>query len=74
MLVTMQYFSSLCDGGFKNGCFNLSIRAKGIEESSHVLAAYSCELNHPWGCANASRILQLGDGVDPDNLLTELMN
>ena len=26
----------------------------------------SCDLGHTWGRANASRILKLGDGVDPD--------
>ena len=26
----------------------------------------SCELGHPWACANVSRMFRLGDGVSKD--------
>ena len=80
-----EYFRHSCEGGFKNGCFNLSIlylrddSPKGKDMKKALkFSLRSCELNHPWGCANASRILRLGDGVDPDidgaNHRYELMN
>ena len=68
-----KYFRRSCNGGFKNGCFNLSIlylqgdapEGKDMRKALEF-SLRSCELGHPWGCANASRILRLGDGTDPD--------
>ena len=31
----------------------------------------SCDLGHPYGCANAARMYLLGDGVEPDKTRAE---
>ena len=71
----LEFFTKSCDGGFRNGCFNLSIaylqgRENCIDKDMRKALEYSlksCKLGHPWGCANASRILRLGDGgIDKD--------
>lgn len=67
-----KYFQQACDGDFKNGCFNLSLLyLKGdlVEKNMPKALEYSlksCNLGHPWGCGNASRILKTGDGVHQD--------
>jgi cytochrome c oxidase assembly factor 7 len=62
-----------CNGGHKNGCFNLSTLY--LQGSSLVpknmpnaleFSLRSCELGHPYGCANAARMYLLGDGVEAD--------
>ena len=66
------YFKRACDGDFKNGCFNLSIlylQGKHVDKDMGKALEYSlksCQLGHPWGCGNASRILKTGDGVPKD--------
>lgn len=69
----LKYFQKSCDGGLKNGCFNLSglyLQGKGtVKKDMKKAMEYSvksCELGHPWGCANASRMYHLGDGVTKD--------
>ena len=69
----LTYFQKSCDGGLKNGCFNLSglyLQGKGMVKKDMKKAmeysVRSCELGHPWGCANASRMYHLGDGVAKD--------
>lgn len=69
----LKYFQKSCDGGLKNGCFNLSglyLRGKGtVKKDMKKAMEYSvksCELGHPWGCANVSRMYHLGDGVTKD--------
>ena len=69
----LKYFQKSCDGGLKNGCFNLSglyLQGKGMVRKDMKKAmeysVRSCELGHPRGCANASRMYHLGDGVSKD--------
>ena len=66
-----EYFKRYCDGGFKNGYFNLNIlflrgNSSNGRDMNKALeySLKSCEKGHSWGCVNASRILRLGDEVD----------
>ena len=67
-----RYFQRSCDGGFKNGCFNLSslyLQGSLVKKDMGKALEYSlksCDLGHPWGCGNASRILKTADGVSMD--------
>ena len=75
-----EYFKRSCGGNFKNGCFNLSILylqgkydvAKDMEKALQY-SLRSCELGHPWGCGNASRMLRVGDGVPIDTTYADEM-
>ena len=62
-----EYFKHSCDGGFKNGCFNLSIlflhgNSSNSRDMNKALkySLKSREMGHSWGCVNASRILRWG--------------
>lgn len=63
-----DYFLRACEGGHKNGCFNLStLYLQGVTKDmpkALIFSLKSCELGHPYGCANAARMYLLGDGVE----------
>lgn len=63
-----DYFLRACEGGHKNGCFNLSaLYIQGVTKDMSKALSFSlksCELGHPYGCANAARMYLLGDGVE----------
>ncbi|NP_001087293.1 cytochrome c oxidase assembly factor 7A [Xenopus laevis] len=65
-----DYYNKACDGNFAASCFNLSATylqgAPGIPKDMNKALHFSekaCSLGHVWGCANASRMYKLGDGV-----------
>ncbi|KAG8436893.1 hypothetical protein GDO86_007837 [Hymenochirus boettgeri] len=69
-LQARDYYSKACDGKFAASCFNLSTLyiqgAPGVSKDMNKALYYSeraCNLGHMWGCANASRMYKLGDGV-----------
>jgi cytochrome c oxidase assembly factor 7 len=71
MQKAMDFFEKGCNGGNRNGCFNLSavflMGRNGVEKDmkkAFGLSLRSCELGHPWSCANVSRMYTLGDGVE----------
>lgn len=64
-----------CELGARNACFNLSILYLqgqrnpdfAVDKSKACqLAEQACRLGHSWGCANASRMHRVGDGVPVD--------
>jgi cytochrome c oxidase assembly factor 7 len=73
--IAAQRFQQGCDDGqFRNACFNLSVlhlqgdegRRPADKPRALLYAVKACALGHVWGCANASRMLQHGDGVPAD--------
>ena len=76
-----SYFSQACDGNFKNGCFNLSVMylqgSEAVPKNLPKALFYSmksCDLGHPYACANAARMYKLGDGVDVDKEKAEKLH
>eukprot|EP00037_Helgoeca_nana_P018969 m.183565 g.183565 ORF g.183565 m.183565 type:complete len:228 (-) comp24659_c0_seq1:1629-2312(-) len=72
----VRYFDKACEGGERNGCYymglmHLSGNPVGdfVPDKMQALihSSKACKLGHPWGCANASRMCKIGDGV-PINL------
>eukprot|EP00035_Acanthoeca_spectabilis_P025981 m.460766 g.460766 ORF g.460766 m.460766 type:complete len:228 (+) comp22136_c0_seq1:2972-3655(+) len=72
----VKYFDKACEGGERNGCYYMGLmHLKGEpvgdfnpdKMQALIFSSKACKLGHPWGCANASRMCQIGDGV-PVNL------
>ncbi|KAG9471688.1 cytochrome c oxidase assembly factor 7 [Eleutherodactylus coqui] len=78
--VARDYYTKACDGKFSASCFNLSAMymegspgfPKDMTRALHF-AEKACELGHIWGCANASRMCKLGDGVKKDDAKAETL-
>ncbi|XP_077573752.1 cytochrome c oxidase assembly factor 7 [Stigmatopora nigra] len=74
-----RYYEKACSAGFAPSCFNLSAlyiegNAKGLKPNMAAAFEYAkraCELGHVWGCANASRMCKLGEGVEKDEKKAE---
>ncbi|XP_053549968.1 cytochrome c oxidase assembly factor 7A [Bombina bombina] len=73
-----DYYTKACEGKFAASCFNLSALyihgAPGLPKDMSQALHYSekaCELGHIWGCANASRMYKLGDGVSKNDSKAE---
>ncbi|EGD72985.1 hypothetical protein PTSG_11482 [Salpingoeca rosetta] len=69
----ISYFKKACDQGFRNGCFMLSVvylrgeaGAKKDMPQALKYAKKACDLQHTWGCINAVKMLETGDGVPKD--------
>lgn len=70
-----ELFKKACESKEANGCFYASIMhlkekpsAGFTPDKSEALryAATACGLKHPWGCRNAARMCDIGDGVPVD--------
>eukprot|EP01147_Barroeca_monosierra_P010014 gene10014-2188_t len=74
----LSYFQKACDQDFRNGCFMLSVvylrgeaGAPRDMPKALQLAKKACDLQHTWGCINAARMLETGDGVLKDLVESE---
>mmetsp|Transcript_6136 Transcript_6136/g.15685 ORF Transcript_6136/g.15685 Transcript_6136/m.15685 type:complete len:238 (-) Transcript_6136:177-890(-) len=77
----VNLFSQACDGGERNGCYYLGLmHLTGKPDGDFtpdkmqalIYSSKACKLGHPWGCANVSRMLSIGDGVPVDLEQAEL--
>ncbi|TRZ01656.1 hypothetical protein DNTS_006143 [Danionella cerebrum] len=80
--LALRYFEKACESHFAPSCFNLGVLyiqgSSGLEKNMSLALKFSlkaCQLGHPMGCANASRIFKLGEGVEKnDERAEELKN
>nr|XP_033771673.1 cytochrome c oxidase assembly factor 7 isoform X1 [Geotrypetes seraphini] len=79
-LMARDYYSKACEGNFAASCFNLSALylqgAQGLPKDMNQALNYSlkaCDLGHMWGCANASRMYKLGDGIEKNDVKAEAL-
>ncbi|MBN3314982.1 COA7 factor, partial [Atractosteus spatula] len=73
-----SYYERACGEGLAASCFNLSVLyitgAPGLASDmgrALQFALQACQLGHVWGCANASRMFKLGEGVPKDQARAE---
>uniref|UniRef100_W5MX03 Cytochrome c oxidase assembly factor 7 n=1 Tax=Lepisosteus oculatus TaxID=7918 RepID=W5MX03_LEPOC len=73
-----NYYERACGEGLAASCFNLSVLyitgAPGLASDmgrALQFALQACQLGHVWGCANASRMFKLGEGVPKDQARAE---
>ncbi|KAM9326813.1 cytochrome c oxidase assembly factor 7 [Gastrophryne carolinensis] len=79
-IAARDYYTKACEGDFSASCFNLSTMylqgSPEIPQDMSKALHYSeraCGLGHIWGCANASRMYKLGDGVAKDEAKAETL-
>ncbi|XP_063794961.1 cytochrome c oxidase assembly factor 7 [Pseudophryne corroboree] len=75
-----DYYNKACEGKFAASCFNLSTMylegSPALPQDMSLALHFSkraCDLGHMWGCANASRMYKLGDGVGKDDAQAETL-